>query len=418
MKKERKKERKAGRNEEREKSGLGPRGTTSGAFFTWRLAHFLISPGGKRRLPSLPPMANHASLLLELPADLLSSVARALLCDDPQQDSRAAGRLATSSKTLQRLVSTDANIVAGLVAARKMLTHLLRYQILVARDGATKCGPFPFARSNYLREQLPDAASIFNHAFLRSPDAMGKMLRVSDSLNQLRISRSEIGDEGARLFADGLGVNRSLTSLDITWNHIGEEGARALANGVASNRTLIDLDLSHNNLRDGGASALVVGMMSNQTLLKLRLGNAKIGDGGARAIADWVSRHPRLRFLDLRQNKICDEGAKSLATGMQSSGALAEVYLQENKIGDEGATALAEALAQAPGKASNPHWTVLDLRYNNMIGDNVVQAFVNVVRTVSGRNLRLHLATAPVWSSKAKSVLVGQANIHGHFVCC
>ena len=41
---------------------------------------------------------------LELPPELLELVVRALLCDDPQADAQAVGRLATSSKALRQLV--------------------------------------------------------------------------------------------------------------------------------------------------------------------------------------------------------------------------------------------------------------------------------------------------------------------------
>ena len=71
--------------------------------------------------------------LLELPPELLGLVARALLCDDPQADAQAVGRLAASSEALRDLVRGSAAVVAELQAARKMLTHQRQHELFVPR---------------------------------------------------------------------------------------------------------------------------------------------------------------------------------------------------------------------------------------------------------------------------------------------
>jgi len=266
--------------------------------------------------------------LLELPPELLGLVARALLCDDPQADAQAVGRLAASSKALRDLVRGNAAVVAALQAARKMLTLQRQHELWVAAGRLDADAAFPFDPSNYkqVAQQLPAPETALN-------------LRHS----RWRVAAAAGGVRG-RLAARLVRVNGSLATLDLHGCRIGDEGAKALAAGVAASGSLAILCLGSNQIGDEGAKALAAGAAASGSLVSIGLGNNQIGDEGAKALAEAVCFSGSLAHLNLHSCGIGDEGAKALAASVAASSSLAELILWGNWIGDESATALAEAI--------------------------------------------------------------------------
>ena len=117
----------------------------------------------------------HGPTLLELPPELLGLVARALLCDDPQADAQAVGRLAASSKALRDLVRGSAAVVAELQAARKMLTLQRQHELFVAAGRLGAGAAFPFDPSDYkqVAQQLPVAFSLIPSGALPPGSGVG-----------------------------------------------------------------------------------------------------------------------------------------------------------------------------------------------------------------------------------------------------
>ena len=216
--------------------------------------------------------------LLELPPDLLGLVARALLCDDPQADAQAVGRLATSSKTLRQLVRGSAAVVAELQAARKMLTLQRQHELWVAAGILGADAAFPFDPSDYkqVAQQLPapetELKLMDSHWRVAGGErgrVAARLLRVSGALVKLDLFDCGIGDEGAMALAAGVAASDSLVELWLGDNSIGDEGAKALAAGVASSGSLVTLNLAINKIGDEGANALAAGVASSGSLKSL-----------------------------------------------------------------------------------------------------------------------------------------------------
>ncbi|KAI8814434.1 hypothetical protein BJ742DRAFT_864954 [Cladochytrium replicatum] len=186
-------------------------------------------------------------------------------------------------------------------------------------------------------------------------------------IQNLDMSWSDIGVNGAKLIAKYLTNNSTLQHLDLGANNIGKEGARALSIALERNSTLQHLDLLSNRMRDEGARALSTALERNSTLQHLYLGSNKIGDDGARALSTALEWNSTLQHLDLGGNSIGDEGAQALSTALWHNSTLQHLDLGANKVGDEGARALLTALGR------NSTLQHLDLGGNN-IGDQGAQA--------------------------------------------
>ena len=263
----------------------------------------------------LPVHAVHAAMapphLLELPPDLLGLVARALLCDDPQADAQAVGRLATSSKTLRQLVRGSAAVVAELQAARKMLTLQRQHALFVVAGRLEADAAFPFDPSDYkqVAQQLPapetELKLMDSHWRVAGGErgrVAARLLRVSGALVKLDLFDCGIGDEGAMALAAGVAASDSLVELWLGDNSIGDEGAKALAAGVASSGSLTILNLAINKIGDEGAKALAAGVASSGSLKSLWVPSAIEKHGELAAAcrsrgAKLVGCNPRPRWM-------------------------------------------------------------------------------------------------------------------------
>lgn len=66
-------------------------------------------------------------------------------------------------------------------------------------------------------------------------------------LKSLNLANNKISDQGAKLFAQGIALNKSLIHVDLTTNSINCEGLCRLAEGLSENETLMSLKLFWNN---------------------------------------------------------------------------------------------------------------------------------------------------------------------------
>lgn len=106
-----------------------------------------------------------------------------------------------------------------------------------------------------------------------------KIKKNDEGLTHLFISRTNIGDAGAKLIAEALKENQYLSHLDLGRNNITDEGAVALAKALEINRSVEWLDLSHNDIGDFGAEAFLKTIKNNRNLTQLNLyENPKIHD--------------------------------------------------------------------------------------------------------------------------------------------
>ena len=71
--------------------------------------------------------------------------------------------------------------------------------------------------------------------------------REDTCLRSLNLANNKMSDQGAKLFAQGIALNRSLLHVDLTNNSINCEGLCRLAEGLSENETLTSLKLFWNN---------------------------------------------------------------------------------------------------------------------------------------------------------------------------
>ena len=110
---------------------------------------------------------------------------------------------------------------------------------------------------------------------------------VFKSLNKLDLSsNSNIGDDGAKMIAEGLGLSHTLIHLRLKDCGIGASGVRAL---MKSTCALKVLDLSFNDIGDEGARTVAGRLKNSSSMRSLNLSFCRIGPDGVRALADAIS---------------------------------------------------------------------------------------------------------------------------------
>ena len=109
---------------------------------------------------------------------------------------------------------------------------------------------------------------------------------VFNSLKSLDLIFSDIGNDGAKMIAEGLGLNHTLTHLHLPSCGIGAIGVDALMKTTCA---VEDLDLSSNDIGDEGARAVARRLKKSSSLRWLNLSSCSIGPEGVRALADAIS---------------------------------------------------------------------------------------------------------------------------------
>jgi Ran GTPase-activating protein (RanGAP) involved in mRNA processing and transport len=210
------------------------------------------------------------------------------------------------------------------------------------------------------------------------------------------LSRNEIGDEGAKQFADALQKNETLTQLHLYKNRIRDNGVEHLANALGKNKTLTELHLGWNLIRDEGAKHLADALENNMTLTKLDIGGNQIGEKGAHHLASALKDNTHLTKLDLSGNEIGDAGANNLADNLtdekrrsretiydvetdlgvsskDSKTQLEALYLGWNQIGNKGILHFADVLYK-----NKEHITFY--HSGNKIGEAAEEKLANALR--------------------------------------
>lgn len=151
---------------------------------------------------------------------------------------------------------------------------------------------------------------------------------------------------GAQLLAKSLFEKSALTQLNFRHSQIDDDAdfCSLLADGLAANQTLQELDLSHTAIGDKAAHALADALRQNAALRTLTLSNNRITDVGALALAETLNSGSRLSHLYLRGNFITDTGASSLFNALQVNECLQELNLFENRLGNLAFRAMANML--------------------------------------------------------------------------
>lgn len=134
------------------------------------------------------------------------------------------------------------------------------------------------------------------------------LAKRNNVLTYLDMASNQIGNTGAKHFADLLRATKTLTVLNLAENRITDEGVVAMAKALLSNHSLTFLSLASNRVRDDGATALaeVLTGKKQDTLVYLDLANNRITELGLRFIADGVVDNYLIRMINVRRNPVKD----------------------------------------------------------------------------------------------------------------
>ncbi|MBZ3888176.1 Leucine-rich repeat-containing protein 74A [Sciurus carolinensis] len=213
-----------------------------------------------------------------------------------------------------------------------------------------------------------------------------EMLQENYYLQELNVSRNDIGLEGARVISEFLqrntsslwklelsDINVGIRELDLSWNHFHTRGAVALCNGLRSNVTLIKLDLAMNGF----------------------------GNEGALALGEVLRLNNHLVYLDVSGNDIGNEGASRLSRGLEFNEGLQVLKLFLNPMNMDGAILLVQAIKR------NPKSKMEELDISNVL---VTESFLRMVDGVCAIHPQLDVFCKVVQGFSAKKSFFLGAN--------
>eukprot|EP01006_Ploeotia_vitrea_P025629 TRINITY_DN58534_c0_g1_i1.p1 TRINITY_DN58534_c0_g1~~TRINITY_DN58534_c0_g1_i1.p1 ORF type:complete len:330 (-),score=148.08 TRINITY_DN58534_c0_g1_i1:80-1069(-) len=163
---------------------------------------------------------------------------------------------------------------------------------------------------------------------------LAEVVRSTQTLVEVDLSRNKIGNEGASALAKALAENESVRTLDLGTNKIGDVGATAIAHALAKNETLWRLHLQRNAVQSFGAEALARALKKNASLVALNLRNNELLDDGASELAKGLRVNKGVTYVDVGSNKILDYGLKMMAIALRDNPNLTRVVWDDNTADD------------------------------------------------------------------------------------
>lgn len=175
--------------------------------------------------------------------------------------------------------------------------------------------------------------------------------RLNNNINEIHITRSMLGDEGATYVADLIKINKDLKSVHLRSSHdflsgidqrITDVGMGYLASSLVDNKNVELLDLTANKIGDMGAGHIKL-MLPLSGLKALNIERNGLTTAGVRTISEALGLNPILEWLSIAGNDAMARGAEHL------SNAFFEINKETN------------ALIQ-----KNSHLKHLDISYNSL----------------------------------------------------
>lgn len=166
----------------------------------------------------------------------------------------------------------------------------------------------------------------------------------SQDLQVMILNNNPVGDEGLGIIAECLSIG--LTELSLSNCNLTSHSQATLLNLVSLSPNLKSLNLSHNNLGPHGCSDMVAWMTQNEkeqfSLRSLELASCGLGDEG---LLQLVSILGSLNYLGVRDNSITSAGLEAVMNSNQMI-QLNTLDLANNLIGEQGVHALTERFQQ------------------------------------------------------------------------
>jgi len=174
---------------------------------------------------------------------------------------------------------------------------------------------------------------------------LGYFVGKNENLTNLNIrtfnptSGTSVGDVLEPFFS-GVSNNKSITRLDIyETDLLGGRMFTMLCPFFENTQTLSEITIRESNLGDDGwrLLALAIGSSKYKSLKTVVLSNNNISDEALVDIITSLSMHPHLVNLDLLVNRLSTKGCMALATLLRCSCTeLQTLHLENNEISDEG----------------------------------------------------------------------------------
>lgn len=265
--------------------------------------------------------------------------------------SQGAESLAGGLRGCARLAHLDfSNIhsgTGGLYALRGLLEHCTALLHLGLRGN-----------DKHLDSQLHAAGASGQSAHLMHLDLAGSpfaaamfqqdMADHAPTLVHLDLERTSMGFSGAFALSMALYRCGNLEHLNLSYNdQLGDDGVRALADGIGDCTALRELYLGSCNVEPGGCSALAEGLKQCTELTTLDLQDNRIGPAGAFSLALALPDYAALASLDLSGNSI-RSSATTIASVLSRCPALVHVHLGNCDVEAAGRARLLAAAVACP----------------------------------------------------------------------
>jgi Ran GTPase-activating protein (RanGAP) involved in mRNA processing and transport len=141
-------------------------------------------------------------------------------------------------------------------------------------------------------------------------------LHHNSSITEFDFQQNNIGDAGAIMFAEMLGVNPYIASLNLRFNDI--KNIEPIATVLHINQTLRKLDLGANMFGNTDAEFMAQAIINNFSLTNVSLACNVIHNAGAFKLAQALETNRSIRYLNLHDNKI-DSIGKEAFTQVQAT---------------------------------------------------------------------------------------------------
>uniref|UniRef100_H3ABP0 NACHT LRR and PYD domain-containing protein n=1 Tax=Latimeria chalumnae TaxID=7897 RepID=H3ABP0_LATCH len=138
-------------------------------------------------------------------------------------------------------------------------------------------------------------------------EGLPSLLHTSQTLRELDLSYSKLGNPELRFLSDGLkDTNSTVQTLQLNNCYLTSASCEALSSFLSRNQSLIELNLDNNPIKDAGMRLIC--NVSNNQLQKLSSNNCYLTSICCEVLSSFLSRNQSLTELNLSNNPIRDAG--------------------------------------------------------------------------------------------------------------
>ena len=198
---------------------------------------------------------------------------------------------------------------------------------------------------------------------IESMHLLGNGLRVTTSLETLKLSQIVVENDVLSVLANSLRVNSSLTTLNLFGCDFSDGLVALLMDSIP--RSIQQLYLGRNRCRTLGMRAICNSLESNDCrICKLSLYEQQLVDGeegmNLSTLTSALERNVSLKYLNLSYNKVDDDDMQSLAIALTQNATLRELNVMNTGISDRG---MEEFCLRLPDMKGLKIWTLDEMQH-------------------------------------------------------